>query len=229
MTAPAIRPALWSGHTWIDQSRPDEAWFTGRSYLAIKRVFDVIVVLAGAPLWVPVLALAALLIKLDDPKSPVFFNHARAGRGGASFQMRKFRTMVPNAEEMKQQLWHLNELEWPDFKITNDPRITRPGRILRKTSLDEIPQLINVLLGQMSLVGPRPTGATADQYELWQTERLDVLPGITGLWQLYGRATTMFDDRTRLDITYVQRRCLLMDLQILVRTVPAVLKAQGAH
>jgi lipopolysaccharide/colanic/teichoic acid biosynthesis glycosyltransferase len=137
--------------------------------------------------------------------------------------------MVPNAEEMKQQLWHLNELEWPDFKITNDPRITRPGRILRKTSLDEIPQLINVLLGQMSLVGPRPTGATADQYELWQTERLDVLPGVTGLWQLYGRATTMFDDRTRLDITYVQRRCLLMDLQILVRTVPAILKAKGAH
>jgi lipopolysaccharide/colanic/teichoic acid biosynthesis glycosyltransferase len=229
MTAPAIRPALWSGHTWIDQFRPGGAWFTGRSYLAIKRAFDVLVVLAAAPIWVPVMALAALLIKLDDPKSPVLFNHTRAGRGGTSFTMLKFRTMAPNAEELKQQLWHLNELEWPDFKITDDPRITRPGRILRKTSLDEVPQLLNVLMGQMSLVGPRPTGASADQYELWQTERLDVLPGVTGLWQLYGRATTMFDDRTRLDITYVQRRCLLMDLQILVRTVPAVLKAKGAH
>ena len=101
--------------------------------------------------------------------------------------------------------------------------------MLRKTSLDELPQLFNVLIGEMSLVGPRPTGATADQYALWQTERLDVTPGITGLWQLYGRAATLFDDRTRLDISYVQRRCMLMDLQILARTAPAVLTAEGAH
>ncbi len=229
MTAPAIRPALWSGHSWIDQFRPAEAWVTGRAYLIVKRGFDLLVVLAAAPLWLPLMAVVALLIKIDDPSAPVMFVHTRAGRGGTPFKMRKFRTMVPNAEEMKQQLWHLNELEWPDFKITNDPRVTRPGRLLRKTSLDELPQLLNVLLGQMSLVGPRPTGATSDQYELWQTERLDVTPGVTGLWQLYGRATTLFDDRTRLDITYVQRRCLLLDLQILARTLPAVLLAKGAH
>ena len=229
MTAPAIRPALWSGHTWVDQFRPGDAWFSGRAYLAAKRTFDLLVVLLAAPLWLPLAAFAALLIKLDDPTAPVMFVHTRAGRGGEPFKMRKFRTMVPNAEEMKQELWHLNELAWPDFKITNDPRVTRPGRLLRKTSLDELPQLFNVVTGQMSLVGPRPTGATADQYELWQTERLDVTPGVTGLWQLYGRATTMFDDRTRLDITYVQRRCMLMDIQILLRTVPAVLKAKGAH
>ena len=143
--------------------------------------------------------------------------------------MHKFRTMVPNAEEMKQQLWHLNELEWPDFKITDDPRVTRPGRWLRKTSLDELPQLFDVIAGRMSLVGPRPTGATPDQYQLWQTERLDVAPGVTGLWQLYGRAAALFDDRSRLDISYVQRRCLSLDLQILVRTIPAVILQKGAH
>ncbi len=185
--------------------------------------------LGTSPLWLPVLGIVALVVKLDDPSAPVFFAHERAGRGGRRFRMRKFRTMVPNAEELKQQLWHLNELEWPDFKITNDPRVTRLGRLLRRTSLDELPQLLNVLRGEMSLVGPRPTGATADQYALWQTERLDVTPGITGPWQLYGRAATLFDDRTRLDITYVQRRCLSMDLQILLRTVPAVLTAKGAH
>ena len=229
MTASVIRPALWSGLSWVDRIRPGEALLQGRIYFMAKRALDLLLVLASAPLWLPVMAVTALLVKLDDPHSPVIFSQRRAGRGGKPFAMRKFRTMVPDAEELKKQLWHLNELEWPDFKITNDPRVTRPGRFLRKTSLDELPQLLDVLAGHMSLVGPRPTGATADQYELWQTERLDVSPGITGLWQLYGRATTMFEDRTRLDIAYVQRRCMLMDLQILIRTVPAVVAARGAH
>ncbi len=229
MIAPAIRPALWSGLTWVDRFRPGEALLDGRIYLIAKRALDLFLVIASAPLWLPVMAIAALLVKLDDPHSPVIFSQPRAGRGGKPFAMRKFRTMVPDAEELKEQLWHLNELKWPDFKITSDPRVTRPGRFLRKTSLDELPQLFDVLAGRMSLVGPRPTGATAEQYELWQTERLDVAPGITGLWQLYGRATTLFDDRTRLDITYVQRRCMLMDLQILIRTLPAVVAARGAH
>ncbi len=136
--------------------------------------------------------------------------------------------MVPNAEEMKWELRHLNELEWPDFKISNDPRITKPGKLLRKTSLDELPQLWDVLVGRLSLVGPRPTDFMPDTYELWQTERLDVKPGITGLWQLYGRGLSLFDDRTRLDIAYVQRRCLWLDIQIIARTVPAVLSQRGA-
>ena len=229
MTAPAIRSALFSGHDWVERFRPGQAWLTGRAYLIAKRAFDLVVVTAALPVWLPLIGIVALIVKIDDPAAPVFFVHERAGRGGKRFRMRKFRTMVPNAEELKQQLWHLNELEWPDFKITDDPRVTRPGRLLRKTSLDELPQLFNVLIGEMSLVGPRPTGATADQYALWQTERLDVTPGITGLWQLYGRAATLFDDRTRLDISYVQRRCMLMDLQILARTAPAVLTAEGAH
>jgi lipopolysaccharide/colanic/teichoic acid biosynthesis glycosyltransferase len=143
--------------------------------------------------------------------------------------MHKFRTMVVNAEEMKKQMAHLNELQWPDFKITNDPRITRAGRFLRKTSLDELPQLLNVLQGDMSLVGPRPTSFSAKTYDLWHTERLDVQPGLTGLWQIVGRGTTEFNYRLRLDIAYIERRCLWLDIQILFRTFAAVLEQRGAH
>lgn len=228
MTAPAIRPALWLGLDWVDRIRPRQAILTGRSYQAAKRVLDLLLVIGTAPLWVPLLVLCALAVKLDDPSAPVLFRQQRAGQGGRPFTMHKFRTMVPDAEDLKESLMHLNELEWPDFKITNDPRVTGPGRLLRKLSLDELPQLYDVLRGRMSLVGPRPTGAKPEDYALWQTERLDVKPGITGLWQLYGRATVMFDDRSRLDIAYVQRRCLWLDIQILSRTIPAVLTRRGA-
>jgi lipopolysaccharide/colanic/teichoic acid biosynthesis glycosyltransferase len=136
---------------------------------------------------------------------------------------------VPNAEELKQKYMHLNELQWPDFKITHDPRVTPIGRFLRKTSLDELPQLINILTGDMSLVGPRPTSFGAETYQLWHTERLDVQPGLTGLWQITGRAQTEFDDRLRMDIAYIESRCLSLDLLILFRTVTSVLKHKGAH
>ena len=142
--------------------------------------------------------------------------------------MYKFRSMVPNAEELKKELAHLNELKWPDFKITDDPRVTRIGNILRKTSLDELPQLINVLKGEMSLVGPRPTSFAPDTYDLWQTVRLDVVPGLTGLWQIIGRAETEFYERLRLDIMYIKHRTLWLDIQILFRTVLAVIAQRGA-
>jgi lipopolysaccharide/colanic/teichoic acid biosynthesis glycosyltransferase len=227
-TATPIRPALWSGYDWVDRVRPEDRIITGRPYHVLKRVFDLVVVIAAAPAWVPLLAVCALIVKLDDPSGPIFYTQRRAGHQGREFGMHKFRTMVPNAHEMKQELQHLNELPLPYFKITNDPRITGPGRILRTTSLDELPQLWDVLRGRMTLVGPRPTDFMADTYALWQTERLDVKPGITGLWQLYGRGLTDMDDSTRLDIAYVQRRSLWLDLQILVRTVPAVLTQRGA-
>jgi lipopolysaccharide/colanic/teichoic acid biosynthesis glycosyltransferase len=143
--------------------------------------------------------------------------------------MYKFRSMVPDAEALKEKYAHLNELQWPDFKITNDPRITKVGKVLRKTSLDELPQLINVLKGEMSLVGPRPTSFGAETYKLWHTERLDVMPGLTGLWQIIGRAQLEFDDRLRLDIAYIERRSLWMDISILFHTVFAVFKGRGAH
>jgi lipopolysaccharide/colanic/teichoic acid biosynthesis glycosyltransferase len=234
MTAPAlqptaIRPALWSGYDWVDRLRPDQRLLTGRSFNIAKRIFDIVVVLAAAPLWVPVLIVCAAFVKFDDPRAPVFYAQRRAGVHGSEITMHKFRTMVPNAHAMKSGLEYLNELEAPYFKITNDPRVTRPGRLLRTTSLDELPQLWDVLMGNMSLVGPRPTDFMADTYLLWQTERLDVKPGITGLWQLYGRGLTDMDDSTRLDIAYVQRRCMWLDLQILVRTIPAVLTRRGAR
>jgi lipopolysaccharide/colanic/teichoic acid biosynthesis glycosyltransferase len=143
--------------------------------------------------------------------------------------MYKFRTMVPNAEELKAKYAHLNELKWPDFKITNDPRVTFLGRVLRKTSLDELPQLFNVLRGEMSLVGPRPTSFGAETYQLWHTERLDVIPGLTGLWQVEGRAHVEFDDRLRLDIAYIERASLWLDIVILFRTIAAVFMQKGAH
>ena len=142
--------------------------------------------------------------------------------------MYKFRTMVPDAEELKVKYAHLNELQWPDFKIKNDPRVTPIGRLLRRTSLDEVPQVLNILRGEMSLVGPRPTSFGPDTYKLWHTERLDVLPGLTGLWQIIGRASMEFDDRLRLDIAYIERRSIWLDINILFQTAIAVFKQRGA-
>jgi lipopolysaccharide/colanic/teichoic acid biosynthesis glycosyltransferase len=174
------------------------------------------------------MALCAVLIRLDDG-GPVIFIQERTGKGGRRFRMFKFRTMVPNAQALKAQLLHLNEHSGPDFKITHDPRVTRVGAFLRKTSLDELPQIVNVLRGDMSLVGPRPTSFAMQTYDLWHTERLEVVPGLTGLWQVNGRGDLDFDDRVRLDIEYIERRCLRLDLEILVRTAAAVFKQQGAY
>jgi lipopolysaccharide/colanic/teichoic acid biosynthesis glycosyltransferase len=199
----------------------------GRGYAVAKRIVDVALALLSLPFVVPVLLLCALAIRLDSPGAP-FFTQLRTGRGGRRFRMFKLRTMVINASELKEQLVHLNELEWPDFKISNDPRVTRVGRFRRKTSLDELPQVFNVLRGDMSLVGPRPTSFGADTYDLWHTARLEVKPGLTGLWQISGRAEIGFDERLRLDIAYIRNRCLGLDTLILVRTVGAVFTGRGA-
>jgi lipopolysaccharide/colanic/teichoic acid biosynthesis glycosyltransferase len=137
--------------------------------------------------------------------------------------------MVVDAEQRKSQYAHLSQLAWPDFKITNDPRITRVGRLLRKTSLDELPQIWNVLRGEMSLVGPRPTSFDVSTYQLWHTERLEVLPGITGLWQVSGRSDVDFDERLQLDVEYIERRSIWLDLKILCLTFLAVLRPRGAY
>jgi len=197
-------------------------------YELTKRIVDLTICLMALPFILPVLLICALLIWLDDP-GPVFFKQLRTGKGGVRFPMYKFRTMVTNAEELKKQYAHLNELTWPDFKMTNDPRVTRVGKILRKTSLDELPQIINVLKGDMSLVGPRPTSFDVSTYSLKHTERLEVLPGITGLWQISGRSDIDFDQRLLLDIEYIERRSLWFDLKILFGTVIAVFKQEGAY
>jgi lipopolysaccharide/colanic/teichoic acid biosynthesis glycosyltransferase len=209
-------------------AKPRPAWRQRFSF-ALKRAFDLTFVCATAPFWLTSLALVALSVKISNPRWPVFFVQPRTGLGGRRFGMLKFRTMVPDAEDRKADLLHLNQLSWPDFKVARDPRVTRIGRILRKTSLDELPQVWNVLRGEMSLVGPRPTSFHPDTYENWHTVRLDVPPGLTGLWQVEARSSVEFDERLRLDVEYIRNQGFFYDLGILMRTVVAVLKARGSR
>lgn len=214
---------------WFKKFDPQKRLLTGRAYYVTKRCMDLFLVLISLPFWLPLCGTIALLIRITSPGAPVIFKQLRTGKGGRRFSMYKFRTMVPDAEQLKSQYAHLNELQWPDFKITDDPRITPVGNFLRKTSLDEIPQLFNILRGEMSLVGPRPTSFGPETYKLWHTSRLDVMPGLTGLWQIIGRAQLEFDDRLRLDIAYIERSSLWLDIHILVRTLLAVFERRGAH
>lgn len=197
-------------------------------YQTVKRLMDVSVCLALLPAVLVVSAMCAVLIWIEGGP-PILFVQLRTGRGGRRFKMYKFRTMVANSEELKQTYAQLNELTWPDFKLSDDPRVTRVGRLLRKTSLDELPQFLNVLKGEMSLVGPRPTSFAVSTYALWQTERLEVLPGITGLWQVSGRSDVDFDKRLRMDIEYIAQRSVWLDLQILCRTPMVVFSQRGAR
>jgi lipopolysaccharide/colanic/teichoic acid biosynthesis glycosyltransferase len=212
----------------INYVPPKDIVLIRRNYRLGKRIFDITLCLLMLPAFLASMTVIALIIWVDDP-GPILFKQQRTGKGGRRFGMYKFRTMIVNAEEQKVQYNHLNELSWPDFKITNDPRITRVGRILRKTSLDELPQIINVLKSEMSLVGPRPTSFDVSTYSLWHTERLEVLPGITGLWQISGRSNVDFDERLRLDVDYIERQSLWLDIEILFRTVTVVFSQRGAY
>jgi lipopolysaccharide/colanic/teichoic acid biosynthesis glycosyltransferase len=193
-----------------------------------KRILDVILALIVLPAVLPLLALCAAAIRLDTPGS-IFFMQERTGQGGRRFRMFKLRTMVQNAHEIKDQFAYLNDLKAPDFKILDDPRVTRVGRVLRKTSLDELPQVFNVLRGDMTFVGPRPTSFSSSTYSDWHTARLEAKSGITGLWQVSGRNDLEFDERVRLDIAYQRHQCMWLDLQILARTVVAVITRRGAN
>jgi lipopolysaccharide/colanic/teichoic acid biosynthesis glycosyltransferase len=192
-----------------------------------KRLVDVAVCLAAMPLLLPILAIVAMAVRLDSP-GPIVFRQLRTGRDGQRFQMYKFRTMVLDAEALKASIAHLNILPPPDFKVLNDPRITRVGRMLRRTSLDELPQVFNVLRGEMSIVGPRPTSFAPSTYSLWHTVRLDVRPGITGRWQILGRNAATFDERLRMDIAYIRNMSLREDLRLILMTVMSVVRRSGA-
>jgi lipopolysaccharide/colanic/teichoic acid biosynthesis glycosyltransferase len=175
------------------------------------------------------IGLAAIGIKLASP-GPVFFKQRRAGLGGRPFTIWKLRTMVPDAEAKKHDLKMLSEQDGAAFKLKNDPRIFPFGRLLRKTSVDELPQLLNVLLGDMSLVGPRPLPCDeSDACLQWQRRRLDVTPGLTCIWQVKGRSSVTFAEWVRMDVEYIRKRTLLHDLSILLQTVPAVLLRKGAR
>lgn len=207
---------------------PRRDQFFQQAYRISKRLFDLTMALVMSVVAVPLMAAIAVAIRRDSP-GPILFVQERTGWNGKRFKMYKFRTMATNAEELKEKYRHLNELTWPDFKITDDPRVTRMGKFLRKTSLDELPQLWNIINGTMSFVGPRPTSFRAETYRLWHTERLEVKPGLTGLWQIGGRADVDFDERVELDIEYIERQSWALDLHILAATFSAVISGRGAH
>jgi len=197
-------------------------------YLITKRIVDVIGVLVAFTLFLPFWPIIVLAIKLDS-RGPIFFKQQRIGYRGKPFLMFKFRSMIDGADALRRELLHLNETTGPVFKIRKDPRLTRVGAFLRKTSLDEVPQLINVLVGEMSLVGPRPL--PVDQVDLTlpeQQERASVLPGLTCLWQINGRSHICYEDWMRMDLEYIRQRTLWLDLKILIKTIPAVLSGKGA-
>jgi exopolysaccharide biosynthesis polyprenyl glycosylphosphotransferase len=197
--------------------------------LLVKRVFDLVFSLVGGILALPLSLLIAIVIKLDSP-GPVFFKQTRIGRNGEPFQCYKFRSMVDGASTMRQELGELNEASGPLFKVRNDPRRTRVGRSIRRFSLDELPQIINVMRGEMSWIGPRPNlPDEVEQYQEWHKKRLTVSPGITGMWQVSGRSDLTFDEMVLLDIYYVENWNLAMDMGILLRSIPAIVRARGAY
>ena len=196
--------------------------------LFTKSSIDKIGAFIGVIIFSPIMLLVALAIKLED-KGPIFFRQVRSGINGKQFHLFKFRTMCVNAEAKKQELEKLNEMSGPVFKIKNDPRVTRVGNILRKTSMDELPQFFNVLLGDMSLVGPRPPlPKEVAQYEKWQHRRLSVKPGVTCTWQVSGRNNIDFEDWMKLDLEYIDKWSLWNDTKIIAKTIPAVMKGSGA-
>ncbi|WP_375539876.1 sugar transferase [Clostridium chauvoei] len=187
-------------------------------YEASKRGLDIIASLSGLILLSPILIVIATLIKLES-KGPIIFSQKRVGLNGKEFNMYKFRSMVVNAEELKKKLAEQNEMSGPMFKMKNDPRITKIGKFIRKTSIDELPQLINILKGEMSLVGPRPSlPQEVKEFEPWMMKRLEVKPGLTCYWQVSGRNNIDFEDCMKLDIKYVETRCLLLDIKLIFKT-----------
>ena len=196
--------------------------------LFIKRVMDITLASLALLVSAPMMAAIAIAIKLEDPAGGVFFGQERSGLYGRTFKMWKFRSMVSNAEALKAKLQAENEMDGPVFKMTHDPRITRVGRFIRKTSLDEFPQFWNVLVGEMSLVGPRPPiPAEVAQYERWQMRRLSMKPGITCIWQVSGRNNIDFKTWMKLDLQYIDNWSLFLDLKLLLKTPYAVIAGTG--
>ena len=194
------------------------------AYLRVKRVMDLALSIVSLPVVLPILLIASIAIKLDTP-GPALFIQERIGQHRRHFRLYKLRTMVADAEELKASVLDAHTIH---FKTLDDPRITRVGRFLRKTSLDELPQVFNVIRGEMSLVGPRPTSLNLATYESWHERRLEVRPGITGLWQVRGRNAMTFDERVKLDLEYIDTLSFANDLKLLFQTVLVVITGKGA-
>jgi len=190
-----------------------------KAYLLLKRVFDIFCSLIGILILSVLFIIIGLLIKLEDRRGSIFFKQMRIGKDGKPFEMYKFRSMVSNAEELKASLMDKNEATGPVFKIKEDPRVTRIGKLIRKTSIDELPQLINVLKGEMSLVGPRPSlPQEVAAYTPYERQRLKIVPGITCYWQVGGRSNLSFSEWVELDLKYIRERNLFIDLKLIIKT-----------
>lgn len=200
-----------------------------RGYEFAKRVFDVVSSLLALIVFSPLMGITALAIKLEDGGSPIFAQ-TRVGKDGKFFRMYKFRSMCEDAEKKLKELQDRNEADGLAFKMSNDPRVTRVGAFIRKTSIDELPQLFNIFKGNMSVVGPRPPlGYEVMQYDDYQMQRLSVKPGLTCYWQCSGRSDVSFDEWMELDIKYIRERSFFKDIEIIFRTIPAVLFHKGAY
>ena len=201
----------------------------GPIYLFFKRAMDIIGSLCGIILLSPLLIIVALAIKIEDPKGSIFFSQQRCGKDNKLFPMYKFRSMVSNAEELLEELMEHNEMDGPVFKIKDDPRITRVGKFIRKTSIDELPQLFNIFMGHMSIVGPRPAiPHEVAEYNDYQKQRLLVKPGLTCIWQVSGRNSIGFDEWVDMDLEYIEKRNLWMDIKLIFKTVGVLFGDENA-
>ncbi|MDC2866205.1 sugar transferase [Bacillus sp. BP-3] len=200
-----------------------------KGYLVAKRCMDFVGALCGLIVLSPIFLIVAILIKYEDPKGSVFFKQIRVGKDGKEFYMYKFRSMVTDAEERLNGLLKYNEVSGAMFKMKEDPRVTKLGKFIRKTSIDELPQLLNVLKGDMSLVGPRPPlPREVKEYTSYDKQRLLVTPGCTGLWQVTERNNVGFKEMVELDLEYISKRGLLYDLKIIIKTIQIIIKSNGA-
>lgn len=199
-------------------------------YLVSKRIIDIIFSLLGIILLFPICIIIAFLIKLEDRKGSVIFKQVRVGENGKTFRIYKFRSMITNAEELKLLLVHQNEASGPVFKMKQDPRVTKFGRLIRKTSLDELPQLINVLKGEMTLVGPRPPlPEEVEKYSSYEMQRLRVTPGLTCYWQVNGRSNISFEQWIEMDLKYINERNLFLDIKLIYKTIFVLFGSRNAY
>jgi len=201
-----------------------------KTYELTKRSLDIFGSIVGLILFIPLFLLIIILIKIEEPKGSIFFSQTRVGKDGKEFEMYKFRSMVIGAEQKLEKLLKHNEINGAMFKMKNDPRITRVGKLIRKTSIDELPQLWNVLKGDMSLVGPRPPLLReVAEYNMYHKQRLLVIPGCTGLWQVSGRNKLNFEEMVQLDLAYIKNKNIILDLKIIFKTFLLLLGSKDAY
>lgn len=225
-----VMPEFYKDQSLYLEKKKNISVNTARSYLVMKRAIDIIGSFCGLVVLSLLFVVIALLIKVEDPKGKVFFKQLRVGKDGKEFYMYKFRSMASDAEERLKELLALNEVSGAMFKMKDDPRVTKIGKFIRKTSLDELPQLFNVFRGDMSLVGPRPPlPREVAEYSAYDKQRLLVTPGCTGLWQVSGRSNVSFSEMVELDLKYIKERSIFFDLKIILKTVLLLFGSKNAY